>query len=208
MKLSSKLACSLGALILSALSSNQLKAGTVYTGVLTDPAAVVQESFSLASAGDISLFTTSYGGGKNLDGTTAPAGGFQPNITLYKSDGTYVDSQWATPPASANADPSTMLTLDSYLAESGLASGTYIVTLTNWNTQQPITATNLSDGFIAGSSNFFNDVQGNSRTGSYALNISTPGAVSATPEPATFWLVLPVLAGTAFVMRKRRPSLS
>jgi hypothetical protein len=207
MKLNSRLACSLGAILLSALSSHQLKADTVYTGVLANPAAVVQESFSLASAGDISLFTTSYGGGKNLDGTTTPAGGFQPNITLYKSDGTYVDSQWATPPASANTDPSTKLTLDSYLAESSLASGTYIVTLTNWNTQQPITATNLSDGFIAGSNNF-NDVQGNTRTGAYALNISTPGAVSATPEPATFWLILPSLAGTAFLMRNRRRSLS
>lgn len=207
MKLHSKLAWGLGALVISALSSAQLKADAVYTGTLANPATVVQENFSLNSAGNVVIFTTSYGGGKNLDGTTASAGGFQPNLTLYKSDGSYVDSQWATPPAKANADPSTKLTLDSYISETDLGVGSYIVTLTNWDTQQPITATNLSDGFIAGSSNF-NDVQGNPRSGSYALNISTPGAVSATPEPATFWLVLPALAGTALVMRQRRSSLS
>jgi len=203
MKFHSTLACSLGVLALGVLGSNQLQADSVYTGTLTNPATVVQENFSLSSPGDVSVFTTSYGGGKNLDGTTAPAGGFQPNVTLYKSDGTYVDSQWATPPSSANADPATKLTLDSYLAESSLSAGSYIVTLTNWDTQQPVTATNLSDGFVAGSSNF-NDVQGNTRTGFYALNIATPsGPISATPEPASFWLVLPGLAGAAFLLRKR-----
>lgn len=207
MKFHSKLACGLSIFALGAFGSAQLKADAVYTGTLTDPATVVQEDFSLSSPGDVMIFTTSYGGGKNLNGTTTSAGGFQPNLTLYNSDGTYVASQWATPPSSANADPSTMQTLDSYLSQSDLKAGSYIVTLTNWDTQQSATATNLSDGFIAGSSNF-NDVMGNARTGAYALNISAAGPVSATPEPATFWLVLPGLVGAAFLLRKRSASLS
>ncbi len=208
MKFHSKLACSLGALALGVLGSNQLKADAVYTGTLTDPSMVVQENLSLMSAGDVSIYTTSYGGGKNLDGTTTPAGGFQPNITLYNSDGTYVASQGVNPGPMANADPKTDWTADGYLMQSDLAAGNYIVTLTNWDTQQPYTATNLSDGFVAGSTNF-NDPLTNVRTGAYALDIAAAsGPVSATPEPATFWLVLPGLAGAAFLMRKRTGSVS
>lgn len=204
MKFHSKLTCSLGVLAFGVLGSTQLQADSVYTGTLTDPATVVQENFSLSSPGDVSVFTTSYGGGTNLDGTTASAGGFQPNITLYTSSGNYVDSQAVSDPM-AKADSTTGLALDAYLSESSLAAGSYIVTLTNFWTQQPPTATNLSDGFVNYGGSSFADVQGNTRSGFYALNISTPssGPVSATPEPATFWLVLPGLAGAAFLMRKR-----
>jgi hypothetical protein len=205
MKFHNKLACSLGVLALGALGSTAALADT-YTGTLTDPATVVQEDFSLSSPGDVSIFTTSYGGGTNLDGTTATTGGFQPNITLYNSDGTYVASQDVNDPM-AKTDPSTGLALDGSLTESSLATGNYIVTLTNFWTQQSDTATNLSDGFTNLGGSSFLDVQNNVRTGDYALNISLPGSpVSATPEPASFWLVLPALAGVAFFARKRAAS--
>lgn len=208
MKFHSKLACSLGVFALGVLGSNQLKADSVYTGTLTDPATVVQENFSMSSPGDVSIFTTSYGGGTNLNGTTASAGGFQPNITLYNSDGTYVASQDVTN-SMAKMDPTTMLALDGSLSESGLSAGSYIVTLTNYWTQQSPNATNLSDGFTNYGGSTFADVQGNVRSGTYALNIAAAsGPVSATPEPATFWLVLPALAGAAFIMRKRTSSVS
>jgi PEP-CTERM motif-containing protein len=208
MKFHNKLACSLGVLALGVLGSTALRADTVYTGMLTDPATVVQEDFSLSSPGDVSIFTTSYGGGANLNGTTATAGGFQPNITLYNSDGTYVGSQNANDPM-AKVDSSTGLALDGLLTESNLAAGNYIVTLTNFWTQQSATATNLSDGFTNLGGSTFLDVQSNMRSGAYALNIAAPGGpVSATPEPASFWLVLPALAGVAFFARKRKSLLS
>jgi PEP-CTERM motif-containing protein len=208
MKFHNKLACSLGVLALGVLGSTALLADTVYTGTLTDPATVVQEDFSLSSPGDVSIFTTSYGGGANLNGTTATAGGFQPNITLYNSDGTYVGSQNANDPM-AKVDSSTGLALDGLLTESNLAAGNYIVTLTNFWTQQSATATNLSDGFTNLGGSTFLDVQSNMRSGAYALNIAAPGGpVSATPEPASFWLVLPALAGVAFFARKRKSLLS
>jgi hypothetical protein len=208
MKFHNKLACSLGVLAFGVLGSTALRADTVYTGTLTDPATVVQENFSLSSPGDVSIFTTSYGGGANLNGTTATAGGFQPNITLYNSDGTYVASQNANDPM-AKTDSSTGLALDGLLTESNLAAGNYIVTLTNFWTQQSATATNLSDGFTNLGGSTFLDVQSNMRTGAYALNIAAPGGpVSATPEPASFWLALPALAGVAFFARKRKSLLS
>ncbi len=203
MKLHSKIVCSLGALLFGVLGSGQLKADSVYTGTLSDATKVFQQDIALSSAGTVTIYTTSYGGGMNLDGTTAPAGGFQPNITLYNSDGTFITNHTGTPPPMANPDPTTQLSLDGYLTQSDLMAGSYIVTLTNWNTQQAITATNLSDGFVAGSDNF-NDVQGNTRTGSYTLNVVTPvGNASAVPEPASFWLVLPALAGAALLARRR-----
>lgn len=209
MKFQNKLACSLGALVLGVFGSNQLMADAVYTGTLTDPSMVVQENFSLSSPGNVSIFTTSYGGGTNLDGTTTSPGGFQPNLTLYNSDGTYVASQDVNDPK-AQTDPTTSLALDSMLTESNLAAGSYIVTMTNFWTQQSPTATNLSDGFINYGGSTFADVQGNVRTGSYTLNVSVPssGPVSATPEPATFWLVLPGLVGAAYLMRRRHVSVS
>lgn len=208
MRFRNKLACSLGALALGVLGSNQLQADSVYTGTLTDPATVVQENLSLSSPGDVSIFTTSYGGGMNLNGTTSSAGGFQPNITLYNSNGTFVANQTVTDPM-AKTDPTTTLALDGYVSESNMAAGNYIVTLTNFWTQQSPNATNLSDGFTNYGGSSFTDAQGNVRTGYYALNISSAsGPISATPEPATFWLVLPALAGAAFLMRKRSSSLS
>lgn len=206
MKFHKKLACGLGVIALGALGSTALNADTVYTGTLTNPATVVRENFSLSAPGNVSIFTTSYGGGTNLDGTSAAAGGFQPNTTLYNSDGTFVSGPNANDPM-AKTDPATGLALDNLLTESNLAAGNYIVTLTNFWTQQSATATNLSDGFTNIGGSTFLDSQFNTRTGAYALNIAVPGGpVSATPEPASFWLVLPALVGAAFIARKRAAS--
>jgi len=80
--------------------------------------------------------------------------------------------------------------------------------LTDWLNQQPPSATNLSDGFVSlgsGGSTFV-DEQFNTRTANYALNLSaTPlGGESAVPEPATFGLILPALAGAALFLRNKK----
>ena len=154
-----------------------------------------------SAVSDVTIFTTSYGGGTNLDGTTASAGGFQPNITLYTSGGDFVMNQAVSSP-SAKTDSSTGLALDGYLTDAGLAPGSYIVTLTNWLEQQPPTATNLSDGFVNYGGSTFTDVNGNLRTASYALNLSTSGT-SPVPEPASIWLLVSGLALAGAVAQRR-----
>lgn len=189
---------------LGALSSSATRAGT-----LPNQAQVLEATFSLSSASSLTVYTTSYGGGKNLDGTTAGTGGFQTMITLYNSAGTYVIGEQVTSPI-ATKDPTTGLALDAYLFDSNLAAGSYIAVLTDWLNQQPPTATNLSDGFVdlgSGGSTFV-DEQFNSRNATYALNISATGT-SAVPEPGTIWLMIPALAGAViFVRRNRRSSAS
>jgi hypothetical protein len=153
----------------------------VITGTLPNQDSVLEESFTVTTTGDLTALTTSYA-----------TGGFQPNITLYNSSGIAIANQWATPPAGAKADPATGLTLDSYLSATSLAAGTYTLTLTDWALNQSATATNLSDGFKSNFGNgvTFVDVQGNTRTGAYALNLNLS---TTTPEPATVLLLAPVM---------------
>ena len=204
MALKNSLACT-GALILGVLTVSATQAAPIsqtFSGALGSTSQVVQEDFTISATSNVTAFTTSYGGGTNLDGTVATPGGFQPNITLYTSTGDFVTSQAVSSPL-AKTDMSTGLALDGYLADTGLAPGSYIVTLTNWLEQQPPTATNLSDGFVNYGGSTFTDVNGNTRDASYALNLSTSGA-STVPEPASIWLLVSglVLAGAASLKKR------
>jgi len=178
-----------------------------YTGSLSSSAAVVQETFSLSSPSDLLVTTTSYGGGTNLDGSVAGAGGFQPSVTLYTAAGNYVASQLAGSPI-AKTDPSTGLALDAYLSRLDLLAGSYILTLTDWETQQPPTATNLSDGFVRYGGTTLMDVGGNTRNATYALNISATSSAAAVPEPATLGFLLVALSGLLLWTRKYSQSHS
>ncbi len=177
------------------------------TGTFTDQAEVFEANFSLSSASQLTIFTSSYGGGNNLSGPASVAGGFQPMITLYTSSGNYLTGQQVTSPI-AQTDATSGLALDQYLFSSNVGPGSYIAVLTDWLNQQSPSATNLSDGFVtlgSGGSSFV-DEQFNSRTANYALNLSaTPiGSGSAVPEPATFGLILPALAGAALFLRNKK----
>jgi hypothetical protein len=166
---------------------------TTTSGTLPNQSQVLEAVFTLGSTTSLTIDTSSYS-----------TGGFQPMITLFDSTGRYVAGEQVTSPVAAN-DPTTGLALDAYLFDANLSAGTYDAVLTDWLNQQPPTATNLSDGFVnlgPGGSTFV-DEQLNSRNGSYALSISVPAA-SPVPEPATFWLVLPVLAGAAILVRRRQ----
>lgn len=178
-----------------------------YTGSLSSSAAVIQETFSLSSPSDLLVTTTSYGGGTNLDGSAANAGGFQPSITLYTAAGNYVASQLAGSPVAKN-DPATGLPLDAYLSRLNLSAGGYILTLTDWQTQQPLTATNLSDGFMRYDGTTLTDVRGNTRSAAYALNISATTSAAAVPEPTTMGLFLVALSGMLLLTRKYSQSHS
>ena len=97
---------------------------------------------------------------------------------------------------------------DAYLSSMNLSAGTYILTLSDFLVQQPVTATNLSDGFINyGSGTSFIDVQGNPRNGNYSLNLSATSVTPSVPEPATFGLMIPAIVGLAALLRKRKAAL-
>ena len=210
-----KLGLSLLTLFFGLAATQQLKAVTVSTvnfgtisgpftssGTLGNQGQVLEASFSLASATNLTIYTTSYGGGMNANGTIAAAGGFMPSLVLYNSAGNYVASELPSSPI-GKVDPATGLNGDAYLTMMNLAAGNYIVTLSDWQVQQPITATNLSDGFVNGGSGVtFTDVQGNLRNGNYSLNITGPSS-AAVPEPATFWLMIPALGAVVTAVRKR-----
>jgi hypothetical protein len=208
--------CLLGVFVnypLSAASITTQPLGTLSgvvttSGALPNQAQVLEETFTLTTPSAFTAFTTSYGGGMNLDGTTAAAGGFQPMLSLFNSAGNFVAGQSVTSPV-ANIDSATGIAADAYLTDSNLAAGNYILVLTDWLNQQPPTATNLSDGFVdlgsAGST--FVDEQFNTRTAAYTLNISANSVSVATPEPGSIWL-LAVPFGALLVFRKHRSSVA
>jgi hypothetical protein len=147
----------------------------------------------------------------NLDGSTIGPGGFQPNITLYDSTGFVVANQSPSFSPIANTDPSTGLNADGYLQDTDAPAGTYYVTLTDWQNQMSVTSTglNLSEAaylqFSGPGGTSFQDVQGNTRTGNYALDISAmPLGTSSVPEPGTLVLMISGLAGALLLFRKRR----
>lgn len=215
-----KLHLSLLTVLLSFAVTNQLKAVTVSninlgalsgsttsTGVLVNQNQAIEAMFSLASTSNLMIYTTSYGGGTNANGTTAAAGGFMPSLVLYNAMGNYVAGQ-TFPSPTGKIDPATGLNGDSYLSSMNLSAGTYILAFSDFLVQQSPSATNLSDGFINyGSGTTFIDAQGNPRTGNYALNLAVTSAGPVTPsvpEPATFGLMVPALAGIAMLIRRSR----
>ena len=208
---------SLTALLLGCFASGSLKAVTISTtnlgtvsapmttgGTLVNQGVALEATFSLGSATQLTIFTTSYGGGANANGSTASAGGFMPSLVLYNVAGNYVSGQ-IFPSPTGSADPATGLVGDSYIRTSTLGAGTYIVALSDYLVQQSPAATNLSDGFLDyGSGTTFSDVQGNVRTGNYTLNIGGPGNAAAAPEPGTLALMGPAFGGLALWMYRRR----
>ena len=218
MYLQRKLTASLGVFALSVLTATLASASSVsqtYTGALTSETgagSVVLESFSLTSASEVTIYTTSYGGGMNLDGSTTGPGGFQPNITLYDNTGFVVANQSPSFSPIANPDPSNGWKGDGYLQDPDAPAGTYYVTLTDWQNQMSVTSTGLDIStaaylqFSGPGGTSFQDVQGNTRTGNYALDILasplTSGG-STVPEPSTFLLIVPALAAAAFLRARK-----
>jgi hypothetical protein len=181
------------------------------TGALPNQAQVLEDDFTVTSTSSFTAFTTSYGGGMNLNGTTQAAGGFQPSLILFNSAGNYVKGENLRHTGDGGAPGNPNLNVwDAVLTDSRLTAGSYILVLTDWENQQSPTATNLSDGFtfnLGSGGSTFVDSQFNTRTANYALNISASPVASAVPEPATFWVVVPLLGGALMYARRRRASL-
>lgn len=204
----------LGLVVSALVGTGGAQALTVtQAGSFTTDNQVFQYNFTLPSATSISIYTTSYAGGTNLDGSTSIAGGFVPNLTLFAANGTVIsaDGGSATARGSLRMDFVTKLYNDAYIATT-LTAGSYILTLTEFPN---VAIGNFSDGFLfASSPNITGETCGVSggrflevdtapcvqRSGSFAVNVNTP-------EPATLFLVIPAL-GVAYLWRRRHSVIS
>ncbi|WP_419804352.1 DVUA0089 family protein [Terriglobus sp.] len=180
--LSALLFCTLGLLFASRLQATPLASGTF----LNDDS-FYSYTFTTSSTQNFNFATTSYA-----------TGGFIPVLTLFNASG-------GTPLAFAETDNSDVS------INQILGPGTYVLFLT----QDPnVFTTTLAAGtlfagqptftgdfFGIAGGKFLNFIDGTQRTSSYALTVNSV-SVAATPEPATWLLLLPPVA-FAFAMRRR-----
>jgi len=208
---------SLTPLLYCCLLANGLAGATVaatYTGTLTaesgTPGSVVVEMLSLPAPSSVTIFTTSYGGGTNLDNTTTSAGGFQPSVTLFDTTGFAVATENGMFSPLNNS-------WDAYIQDPSVPAGNYFVVMTDQANQVSPAFTgfgntapsNFYTFFSGPGGSTFTDAQGNVRTGNYALDVAASSITSSSaPEPATFWLIVPVLASAVCFLRKRKLSVS
>ena len=174
-------------------------ADTTFTGTFANDSTTFEYDFTAAASSTYNFFTTSYGGGANVNGTTTKAGGFVPVLTLFQANGTVIG-----PSVTGGAiDPTTKIADDAFLTQV-LGPGSYILILSEFPN---VALGNLPDGFLfAGQANATSLVCNGGGTGTfleadltpcvqrannYALNVSTAASPSAVPEPATWLLVLP-----------------
>ena len=181
--LSAFLFCALGSLAVSRADASPI----TYTGALANDSDSFLLSFSSTSTQAFTFTTTSFA-----------SGGFLPVLTLFSASG-------GTPIAFAETDTS-----DVSIAQT-LGPGSYLLYLT----QDPnVFGSTLAAGTLfANMPTLTGDICGNGgqfqnvfdgcsqRTSSYALTANST-AVAATPEPATWLLLLPPVA-FAFAMRRR-----
>lgn len=178
-------------LLLAFVSTGALSAAS-FSGSFTSDDQMFQTSLSLAGPSTITAYTTSYA-----------SGGFVPVVSLFnQTTGAFIatDGGDASCTNGRMMDATTGICNDASLS-SPVATGNYLVVLTEFYN---FPNGNFAAGFgQAGTGDFTSSACGTSgpfwetdlapcvqRTGSYSLNLSS----IATPEPATAWLILPILA--------------
>ncbi len=184
-----------------------------YTGTLSTDDQVNFFSVVSTSTQSYSFFTTSYGGGNNLNGSRTPSGGFVPVLTLFDGTGAPIGSDGGSGMCrgSAVADGTTGLCNDALLQES-LGPGSYTLALSEFpnvaigNLGTPFLFAGYTTGSFCGSSGEFLEtdlapcVQ---RDANFAVDVTTGALPAPIPEPPTWLLVLPAAAGIV-VLGKRQ----
>ena len=166
--------------------------------ILLYPNEVFTAPLILTTASNVTIQTFSYGGGITHDGTVVQSGSFDPTITLFEGSGpgavlpdvSYFNDDGTCPPA--NADPGTLLCLDSVLSLNSVASGIYTIVLTvagNAPVAASVGSGTIGDGFDG--NGFFDQPP----ITSYVFDVVT----TSVPEPKTMTLF--GLAGVALWLR-------
>ncbi len=167
--------------------------------------------FSVGTTSSVTLRTYGYAGGVQADGTRVPAGGFDPILALFDPTGrfvTEVDDGDDLP-----ADPRTGSAYDASLT-TVLTPGRYFASLQqydNFTNEPTLTAGFFYDGLDmpAFTSRFgcaagvFCDVEGNDRSGDWAVDILGVDDATVVPVPAALPLFATALGGLVWIRRRR-----
>lgn len=210
-----------------------------YTGTLSTPEDVFETTFTLTSPATVTFQTWGFGGGTNAAGTVIPAGGFDPLIALFTgpvATATMDVDGSGNPLADADSlsNPPWSYVGNCPLAGSvaiggdedcgddfmqvALSAGVYTLVLSDasYIPGAVFDGGALSEGFVDLTGGVFQTCDPNANAcitpnGNYALDITTTGAVSSTPEPPAFSLLgigLAVLFGfTQFKTRRTAPPM-
>ncbi|HXE63721.1 MAG TPA: DVUA0089 family protein [Bryobacteraceae bacterium] len=125
-------------------------------------------TITMSNPGNMTVRTLSYAGGTASDGTSVPAGGFDPTLSIFDSSGTLIalnrDAGCGSP-----ADPITLLCWDSAISIP-LPAGSYQIVLTE-SDNVPIGET-LDAGFLYdGNGNFTADPESATSDGFWDLSL-------------------------------------
>ena len=205
-----------------------------YTGTLSSSTDTAVFVITLGTAGTVDLQTYGFGGGTNASGTLISAGGTDPFLAVFSGTGSGATmvtdgsgNPYATsldqsnyenpffggcPPAGAPAIGGSAQCGDITMTLTSLAAGTYTVVLSDGDYVPNAFYDNgtLGEGFSDFTGGVFCNIVINGVAcpdplgGAYALDITTPSAMSPVPEPGTLGLFGSGLVGLTFLSRRQR----
>lgn len=209
----SALGLALGFLLTNPAAAVPLTPPTNVNGTFSFDNDVEQFEFSITATSIVTIESISYAGGAfaSNPGIIAPAGGFDPILSLFDSTGTFIQ---AADDGSSSFDPVTGSAFDSFLQPT-LDPGTYTVVVTQFdNFFLGGVGDNISAGFEhdGGPDNFtsffgcsngeFCDVGANNRTNFFAVNVIAQA--QAVPEPSALAMIGFGLLGAGLTYRRRQ----
>lgn len=170
------------------------------TGTLSNPNDVIEYTFNVSAASNVSLQSFSYGGGTNAAGQTISAGGFEiGELALFgpASGGSQLLAEFTQGTNLGCGAGGAATDGSGYCGDiagtASLAAGTYTVALTAF--ANLTNGLSLADGFTGGGDFTTN---GDTLNPDYAFDI-TGQNVSPVPEPATL-----LMLGSGLVLASRK----